>query len=268
MDIQRDAQEFGKLFLDHLDKRFRTQAEEDLRETVTQTFQGTQVNVVKCSKCGTKSEREEVFDDVVITLQKNCKLEERLAEYLRPEKLDGDNQYHCSRCDSKQDATRYTELTHLPPMLHFSIARFVWDHTGERQKSKSVIRYPMAIDMAPFVRPRPAEPLVYDLRGALLHKGASAHHGHYESQAYDVSRGRWFNFNDNLVSELPEEDEAAPVTLPKKRPAKGVIEDSDDEVQILSYVKVSSGLCEHANAVLGLYRQQILSGGFFWLLLT
>lgn len=28
--------------------------------------------------------------------------------------------------------------------------------------------------------------LVYELRGVLLHKGASAYHGHYEAQVYDV----------------------------------------------------------------------------------
>ena len=26
---------------------------------------------------------------------------------------------------------------------------------------------------------------LYELRGVLLHKGASAHHGHYEAQVYD-----------------------------------------------------------------------------------
>ena len=33
---------------------------------------------------------------------------------------------------------------------------------------------------------RNADPLMYDLRGVLLHKGVSAYHGHYEAQVFDV----------------------------------------------------------------------------------
>ncbi|KAH7102370.1 cysteine proteinase [Auriculariales sp. MPI-PUGE-AT-0066] len=234
MDVQRDAQEFGKLFLDHLDKQFRTQTNEDLRQVVTSTFQGVNVNVIQCSRCHTRSEREELFDDIVVTLEKNCKLEDRLREYLKPESMNGDNQYHCSKCDSMEDAARHTELRRLPPMLHFSIARFVWDNSGERQKSKCGIKYPLAVDMAPFISPRPSEPVIYDLRGVLLHKGASAHHGHYESQAFDVSRKKWFNFNDGIVNELAEEEQQTTTPASKKRPNRVVQSDDDDEIQIVS----------------------------------
>lgn len=58
-----------------------------------------------------------------------------------------------------------------------------------RNKSKQSISFPPSLDMAPFMdldEEDASTPLTYELRGVLLHKGASAYHGHYESQVYDA----------------------------------------------------------------------------------
>lgn len=47
-----------------------------------------------------------------------------LLSYTRPERLSGDNQYFCDRCESKQDALRSQTLTALPPLLIFSLNRW------------------------------------------------------------------------------------------------------------------------------------------------
>ena len=46
---------------------------------------------------------------------------------LQEEKLDGDNQYYCTHCNSKQNAARYIELHSLPPVLNLQLLRFVFD---------------------------------------------------------------------------------------------------------------------------------------------
>lgn len=100
------------------------------------------------------------------------------------------SRYFCSKCDSLQDATRYSAYTEFPPVLHFSLLRFVYDlRTMERKKSKHAMSFPLDIDMDQFLRPedRGRKEQMYDLRGILLHKGASAYHGHYEAQVFDSS---------------------------------------------------------------------------------
>ena len=101
-------------------------------------------------------------------------------------------------CDKLQDAERHTEISSLPPVLHFSLLRFVYDlSTMERKKSKHNISYPTIIDMDRFLGPPdsvtgkrrkngelPGKNM-YQLRGVLMHKGASAYHGHYEAQVFD-----------------------------------------------------------------------------------
>lgn len=105
--------------------------------------------------------------------------------------------YSCSNCARLQDATRYTELRSLPPVLHFSLLRFVYDFDSmERKKSKHNLLFPMVLDMSRFVKVDKnvsgveggeGATDIYELRGVLLHKGPSAYHGHYEAQVLDTA---------------------------------------------------------------------------------
>ncbi|EPT06051.1 hypothetical protein FOMPIDRAFT_1034036 [Fomitopsis schrenkii] len=212
---QQDAQEFSKLFMAHLDTEFQKQADPTLKTLISSQFQGSQTYVTTCQKCEYRSERSSDFLEIEVTITNNSTLEERLGALLEPEVLSEDNQYLCPRCDSLQDAERHMEISSLPPVLHFSLLRFVYDlSTMERKKSKHNISYPTVIDMDRYLGPPDAVPHkrrkkgdlhgknVYQLRGILLHKGASAYHGHYEAQVFDVQTQSWYQFNDETVTKI------------------------------------------------------------------
>ncbi|KAH9946153.1 cysteine proteinase [Epithele typhae] len=211
---QQDAQEFSKLFMAHLDNEFKQQENSGLRSLVSDQFQGKQVYNTVCQNCLRHSERDSDFLEIEVNLENNATLEERLAALLEPETLSDDNKYLCQQCDSLQDAKRYTELRKLPPVLHFSLLRFVYDLTTmERKKSKQVILFPTLIDMDRFLgseeirKQRKKKPMkesqnLYELRGILLHKGTSAYHGHYEAQVFDVVHQGWYQFNDEVVTHI------------------------------------------------------------------
>ncbi|KAF7338128.1 hypothetical protein MVEN_02037600 [Mycena venus] len=209
---QQDAQEFSKLFMSHLDAEFKKQSNPALQSLITDQFQGKQVYGTICSNCRSVSARDTDFLEVEINFKNNAKLEDSIADLLQEETLSGDNQYLCSTCDSLQDATRYTELASLPPVLHFSLLRFVYDlSTMERRKSKHTISFPMTLDMTRFLgnaadrnsaSTRKSEGNIYELRGVLLHKGKSAYHGHYEAQVFDFTNHSWFQFNDEIVTKI------------------------------------------------------------------
>ncbi|GAA6042749.1 hypothetical protein JCM8097_007455, partial [Rhodosporidiobolus ruineniae] len=195
---QQDAQEFSKLFLQVLDREFKKQgsraeqegADGSVARLVEEHFEGKMAFFTQCTECGTKSERPSTFLELEVNLEKNCKLEDRIKDSLKPETLSGDNQYFCEVCDQKQDAMRGSRLTDLPPVLHFSLIRFVWDMEDlSRRKSNDFISYPLSLDMGQFL-PKPEgakkrDEVWYDLKGVLMHKGTSAHHGHYVAQVYD-----------------------------------------------------------------------------------
>ncbi|KAJ7047010.1 hypothetical protein C8F04DRAFT_1062446 [Mycena alexandri] len=209
---QQDAQEFSKLFMSHLDAEFKKQSDPVLKSLITDQFQGKQIYGTICSKCRTVSAKETDFLEIEITFKNNAKLEDSIAGLLQEETLSGDNQYLCSACESLQNATRYTELASLPPVLHFSLLRFVFDFDAmERRKSKHSISFPTSLDMTRFVgtaaarksaSPKESEGNIYELRGVLLHKGKSAYHGHYEAQVFDATKQSWFQFNDEIVTKI------------------------------------------------------------------
>ncbi|TFK30135.1 cysteine proteinase [Coprinopsis marcescibilis] len=250
---QQDAQEFSKLFMSHLDAEFKKQSDPAVQGLVESQFQGSQVYGMLCHTCKYRSERPSDFLEIEVNFKANCRLEDRIESSLQPEILSGDNQYFCPQCNSLQDATRYTELRQLPPVLHFSLLRFVYDlATMERKKSKHVIGFPTILDMSRFVGKNESEQkenplnardpsMVYELRGVLLHKGGSAYHGHYEAQVYDTQYKSWFQFNDESVKKISliDDQKSGNKTAvdtsseqekrrrnPKKRRR---IEDSDDE---------------------------------------
>ncbi|KAF7294772.1 hypothetical protein MIND_01014800 [Mycena indigotica] len=224
---QQDAQEFSKLFLSHLDTEFQKQSNPVLKTLITDQFQGKRVYGIICSKCGNDSPKDSDFLEIEINFKNNTKLEDGISNSLREELMSGDNQYSCSTCGGLQDATRYTELASLPPVIHFSLQRFSYNlDTMERVKSKNVITFPQVLDMTPFLGKTAdvstkADSNIYELRGVLLHKGKSAYHGHYEAQIHDVTSSSWFQFNDEVVSRIKK--------LGDKPPAKEAIIDVDDD---------------------------------------
>ncbi|KAH7889396.1 hypothetical protein F5I97DRAFT_1801122 [Phlebopus sp. FC_14] len=204
---QQDAQEFSKLFMSHLDSEFQKQLTPSLQSLVSTQFQGQQIYGTICHSCRNRSEHTTDFLELEINIENNARLEDRIAALLQDEKLTGDNKYSCSNCSSLQDATRYVELRSLPPVLHFSLLRFVYDFTSmERRKSKHNLLFPTTLDMSKFVSSRESisgeEGHVYELRGVLLHKGASAYHGHYEAQVLDTASKTWFQFDDETVTKI------------------------------------------------------------------
>ncbi|KAG6887696.1 hypothetical protein C0992_011152 [Termitomyces sp. T32_za158] len=76
------------------------------------------------------------------------------------------------------------------------------------------------LDMTPFVGhrserfPSTVAPHhnIYELRGVLLHKGSSAHHGHYEALVFDKINKSWFQFNDEIVTKIKTLIEPSPHT--------------------------------------------------------
>ena len=52
-----------------------------------------------------------------------------LENYIKPETLDGPNQYFCEVCQSKQDAEKGLKLTKGPSLLAIVLNRFTLDYT-------------------------------------------------------------------------------------------------------------------------------------------
>jgi ubiquitin carboxyl-terminal hydrolase 35/38 len=153
-------------------------------------------------------------------------LQSLLAHFLRTERLDGANRYHCDgACAGLEDGERHVEIASAPPYLVLTLLRFGYDaRTGRHLKIFTDIRHPLALEIP--VQSFSDGPLTgtnvrcqkkYGLVAVVVHSGSSSDGGHYYcyarhglqqsvstaaagSNADDPFSDRWFMFNDSRVS--------------------------------------------------------------------
>lgn len=111
-----------------------------------------------CSNCDSRSEKTDPLSDLnlavnnPLTKEKFSRMELSLLNTLRPETLDGDNCYFCSRCQAKFAAEKGVEYSGFPKLLLFNCNRFVFDlNTFQRVKVNDRFEFPVELDMSRFV---------------------------------------------------------------------------------------------------------------------
>lgn len=201
--VQQDAAEFSKLFISLLESSLSNQADDQVRSIVQNQFRGEYAYVTKCCKCKNESKTPSFFYELDLPLAGQKSLHSCLEDFLKEEKLEGDNQYFCLGCESKQDATRCVRLSQLPPVLNLQLNRFIFDmQTGRKKKLNSLVHFPEVLEMAKFLRQESSPDNTYHLTGVLMHVGAEANHGHYIAHIQETSTGKWFKFSDAHVEKL------------------------------------------------------------------
>ncbi|XP_049895283.1 ubiquitin carboxyl-terminal hydrolase 48 isoform X1 [Epinephelus moara] len=224
---QQDAQEFSKLFLSLLEDTLSKQKNPNLQNVIQRQFCGQFSYVTVCNQCGRSSALPSRFYELELNIQGHKNLTECVTEFLKEEKLDGENRYFCESCQSKQNATRRIKLHSLPPTLNLQLMRFVFDRqTGHKKKLNTFISFPEQLDMGPFLEGKPDQKCVYELSAVLIHRGISAYSGHYIAHVKDARTGDWYKFNDEEIEKMEgkklqlgiEEDIAETVKSQARKP--------------------------------------------------
>uniref|UniRef100_M4AWU6 Ubiquitin carboxyl-terminal hydrolase 48 n=1 Tax=Xiphophorus maculatus TaxID=8083 RepID=M4AWU6_XIPMA len=197
---QQDAQEFSNLFLSLLEETLSKEKNPNLQNLIQQQFCGQFFYVTICNQCGRSSTLPSRFYELELNIQGHKNLTECITEFLKEEKLDGENRYFCENCQSKQNATRRIRLHSLPPTLNLQLMRFVFDRqTGLKKKLNTFINFPEQLDMEPFLEQKLG---IYELSAVLIHRGISAYSGHYIAHVKDALTGDWYKFNDEEIEKM------------------------------------------------------------------
>ncbi len=115
---------------------------------------------VRCEICGHESLNQMDFMDLSLPIKNefgtgvlNSSVEMALENYIKPERLEGDNKYHCSVCEKKVDAEKGLKLTVCPPVLVIHLARFTldWD-TLQRVKIYDRVSFPFILNMNDYIK--------------------------------------------------------------------------------------------------------------------
>ncbi|XP_033744613.1 ubiquitin carboxyl-terminal hydrolase 48-like [Pecten maximus] len=221
--LQQDAQEFSKLFLNLLEESLSQQLDPSVRFVIQNQFCGEYAYVTICSQCGNSSQCPSKFYELDLSIRGHKTLEDSLKDFLKEEKLEGDNQYMCSVCSRKQNAIRSIQLQNLPPVLNLQLLRFVFDKkTGHKKKLNSFIQFPEVLDMSKFIVKKPKivrqneleiidiDPedeemdanAMYSLTAVLIHRGPTAYSGHYIAHIKDMDSRTWYKYNDEEIEKM------------------------------------------------------------------
>lgn len=117
--------------------------------------------------------------------------------------MDGENQWHCPKCDHKVDAEKGLRFHTLPYFLTLHLKRFDYDVTTWRRiKLNNFVSFPTTLDMSPYISQEEGlhsadgnVPPIYELLSIMIHSGG-AMGGHYFAFIKSLKDGKWIKFND------------------------------------------------------------------------
>lgn len=117
-------------------------------------YEGVSQGFVKCLQCGHESIRQDQFQDLSLPIRnefgtgvQNSSVEMALENYIKPEVLEGDNQYNCEICATKVDAEKGIKLVAGPPILTIALNRFTLDYnTFQRVKIMDRVSFGQVIN--------------------------------------------------------------------------------------------------------------------------
>jgi hypothetical protein len=130
-------------------------------------------------------------------------LEECVDLYLHEERLNGDNQWYCSKCRCHRDANQRHTIWVLPPILIVHLKRFKFnDHGRIGSKNNAKIEYPFMWDLSRLSQ-HPGGQGRYELYAVANHIGAMSS-GHYTAYGKNRFDDGWYLFDDSVCRRVSE----------------------------------------------------------------
>lgn len=192
---------------------------------ITDAFCGQFRSTVTCTVCGHKSYCFDPFYDLSLPIPNDsfgssfrrrlnnnstrsppvCTLYDCLESFVNDEALSKANKTYCKLCEKRQTCRKSLKIERAPSILVLHLKRF----NNSRRKKNGIVSFPpSALDLSTFLsldeyHPSNTKPVLYDL-SAVCHHSGSLNSGHYVASCLEHDSGKWYNFDDALVSELPE----------------------------------------------------------------
>ncbi|XP_030369755.1 ubiquitin carboxyl-terminal hydrolase 20 [Scaptodrosophila lebanonensis] len=125
-----------------------------------------------------------------------------MASFFSADELKGDNMYSCERCNKLRTGIKYSRVLNLPEVLCIHLKRFRHD-LSYSSKISSHVYFPLeGFDMRPYLH-KDCKSMVatYNLSSVICHHGTVGG-GHYTCYARNALNGRWYEFDDQFVTEV------------------------------------------------------------------
>ncbi|XP_021308154.1 ubiquitin carboxyl-terminal hydrolase 16 isoform X1 [Sorghum bicolor] len=202
---EEDAHEFLRYAIDKMQsasiKEAKKNGIQQLAEETTLVhfiFGGYLRSKIKCTKCQVSSKQSERILDLTVEIDGDINtLDGALRRFTSSEVLDGDNRYHCSRCNSYERAQKKLTILEAPNILTIALKRYQSGVLGETSK---VVKFPEHLNLSQYMSRTDDSSPVYTLYAVVVHHNVSnaTVSGHYVCYVKD-SQGKWHEMDDNKV---------------------------------------------------------------------
>ncbi|XP_003386358.1 PREDICTED: ubiquitin carboxyl-terminal hydrolase 8-like [Amphimedon queenslandica] len=241
---QEDAQEFLQYLLpclhDHINKppldSPRTKAlkrnnglisitppvpisSEFMKSCFSELFMGQTKSSLTCHKCSRTSSSVESFWNLSLPLPTkglfskyvSFTLSDCFRLFAAEEKLIKENRPRCSKCGTLQNFSKKLEVQKFPESFILHLKRFSFQD-GHLVKLTSAVKVPTTLSVKEIAADKEsAKSFYYELYGVIHHSGY-LDGGHYQADC--KHNGKWYNFNDDIVSKKS----TAEITVPSSSP--------------------------------------------------
>ncbi|XP_048352792.1 ubiquitin carboxyl-terminal hydrolase 33 isoform X1 [Sphaerodactylus townsendi] len=131
-------------------------------------------------------------------------LQDCLAAFFARDELKGDNMYSCEKCKKLRNGVKFCKVQRFPEILCIHLKRFRHELMFSA-KIGTHVSFPLeGLDLQPFLaKDSLAQIVTYNLLSVICHHG-TASNGHYVSYCRNNLNNRWYEFDDQSVTEVPE----------------------------------------------------------------
>ncbi|KAL3993623.1 Ubiquitin carboxyl-terminal hydrolase family protein [Acanthocheilonema viteae] len=150
---QHDIQELCRIMFDALKQKW-SKADASFQEL----YRGNMEDFVKCLFCQKENVKQDEFLDLPLAVKQFGasdafkSVEEALHAFIKPEVLEGSNQYYCEGCRKKQNALKGLRIIKFPYLLSIQLKRFDFDcNTLHRIKLNDKMTFPALLNLNEFV---------------------------------------------------------------------------------------------------------------------
>eukprot|EP01107_Rhizomastix_libera_P007501 TRINITY_DN2229_c1_g1_i4.p1 TRINITY_DN2229_c1_g1~~TRINITY_DN2229_c1_g1_i4.p1 ORF type:complete len:2745 (+),score=843.60 TRINITY_DN2229_c1_g1_i4:83-8236(+) len=148
--VQMDAEEFLSRLADKIENICKGTEQETLFSRV---IGGQTCHQIVSKSCEHVSERSEPFVNLSVSVLNKENLIQSMQEFITGDILDGENQYHCSKCNAKVDAVKRTCIQKLPDTLAIHLKRFEFNmETFVREKVNTRYEFPLNVNLYDYTK--------------------------------------------------------------------------------------------------------------------
>jgi ubiquitin carboxyl-terminal hydrolase 8 len=224
------------------------------KSVIVDIFQGQLRNRLRCLHCGHQNIRFESFMYLSLPMHHSTQTLDICMElFLTEEKLEGDNQWYCSKCKQHRDATKKIDLWILPPILIIHFKRFRVNEYGQvASKNNAAVEFPLQNwTVNSCSKNRESDAAIYDLYAVANHMG-NLGSGHYTAYGLHRMDDQWYEFNDSSARRIEPSE----------------IENNRPSAYVLFYNRVGESDSVHSsegsNRIPPLVRRQSVSRPDLW----